>query len=194
MSPGTPTNTNFDHAIPQCLRNDKAQMTEIDGEKWFLIPFNPPLKLLLIGAVHIAQVLAPMAKLCGYDLTIIDPRGSFAQRERFEGQTLINTWPDDAMASLNIDARTAIVTLTHDPKIDDTALQLALKSEAFYIGCLGSEKTHGARIERLSKQGFNAETLARINGPVGLDIGATNPAEIAVAILAEITQSLRTER
>ena len=135
-----------------------------------------------------------MAKLCGYDLTIIDPRGSFAQRERFEGQTLINTWPDDAMASLNIDARTAIVTLTHDPKIDDTALQLALKSEAFYIGCLGSEKTHGARIERLSKQGFNAETLARINGPVGLDIGATNPAEIAVAILAEITQSLRTER
>jgi xanthine dehydrogenase accessory factor len=144
----------------------------------------------VVGAVHIAQPLARMAVLSGYDVTVVDPRGSFATAERFPGVTLMGEWPDDAMAALKPDKRTAVVTLTHDPKLDDPALAVALKSDAFYVGSLGSRKTHAARCERLTAQGFDGKDLARIHGPVGLNIGAVSPAEIAVSILGQVTEVL----
>ena len=163
-----------------------------DGAEWFLNPFNPPLRLILVGAVHIAQPLAEIAALTGYDVTVVDPRTSFASPERFPGMKLMTDWPDEAMTALAPDARTAIVTLTHDPKLDDPALQAALKSPAFYVGALGSKKTHAARIARLTEAGFAERDIARIHGPVGLSIGAKSPAEIATSIMAEITETLRT--
>jgi xanthine dehydrogenase accessory factor len=152
---------------------------------------NPPLRLIIVGAVHIAQTLAPMAALAGYAVTIIDPRRAFATDARFPDVTLIGEWPDEFMATMTLDRRTAVVTLTHDPKLDDPALQTALKSDAFYIGALGSKRTHAARLGRLRSAGFGDGDCARIRGPVGLDIGALSPAEIAVSILAQITQVLR---
>lgn len=173
------------------LREDKARTVETPEGEVFINVFNPPLRLLIAGAVHIAQPLARMAALAGYDVTIIDPRRAFATEERFPGVTLLTEWPDAGVAELKPDARTAIVTLTHDPKLDDAALGVALNSESFYIGCLGSKKTHAARLERLALAGFDDAQLARIHGPVGLAIGAKSPAEIAISILAQLTSKLR---
>lgn len=173
------------------LREDKARTVETPDGEVFINVFNPPLRLLIAGAVHIAQPLARMAALAGYDVTIIDPRRAFATGERFPGVTLLNEWPDAGVAALRPDARTAIVTLTHDPKLDDAALSTALNSDSFYIGCLGSKKTHAARLERLRMAGFDEAALARIHGPVGLAIGAKSPAEIAISILAQLTCVLR---
>jgi xanthine dehydrogenase accessory factor len=167
------------------IRDDRSGTFE-DGAL-FVHVYNPPLRLIIVGAVHIAQALAPMASITGFDVTVVDPRGTFATEDRFPGITLSDDWPDEALEKLAPDARTAIVTLTHDPKLDDPALEIALKSPAFYIASLGGRKTHGGRLERLGTLGFDAESLARINGPAGLNIGAVSPAEIAVSILAELT-------
>jgi xanthine dehydrogenase accessory factor len=157
----------------------------------FLHIFNPPLRLIVIGAVHITQPLIRMAALAGYEVSVIDPRRSFATGERFPGVTLMDEWPDDGLEALALDARTAVVTLTHDPKLDDPALEVALRSGVFYIGSLGSRRTHAARLERLTQAGFDKTALARIHGPVGLSIGAKSPAEIAISIMAQITEALR---
>jgi len=158
----------------------------------FVHVYTPPLRLILVGAVHIAQPLAPMAALAGYAVTVVDPRGAFATDARFPGVALSTDWPDEALEALAPDRRTAVVTLTHDPKLDDPALEVALRSDAFYIGALGSRKTHGRRLARLREAGFDEAMMARIHGPVGLSIGARSPAEIALSILSEITQVLRT--
>jgi len=168
------------------LRDDKSRIFDQDGQSLFVQVFNKPLRMLVVGAVHISQALVPMAQTAGFGVTVIDPRGSFATDARFPDVTLIDEWPDDAMEELKPDARTAVVTLTHDPKLDDPALEVALKSDAFYIGSLGSKRTHASRLERLSELGFGEDDFARINGPVGLDLGATSPSEIAVSILGEI--------
>ncbi|MFZ5929655.1 MAG: XdhC family protein [Pseudomonadota bacterium] len=173
------------------LREDRARTVKTPEGEVFINVFNPPLRLLIAGAVHIAQPLARMAALAGYDVTIIDPRRAFATQERFPGVTLLTEWPDAGVAELKPDARTAIVTLTHDPKLDDAALSTALNSDSFYIGCLGSKKTHAARLERLRLAGFDDAALARIHGPVGLAIGAKSPAEIAISIMAQLTSTLR---
>ena len=156
----------------------------------FFQPFNPPLRMFIIGAVHISQSLANMAQLCGYQVTVIDPRQSFATADRFPGIDVVTDWPDKALQSRQPDNRSAIITLTHDPKLDDPALQAALVSPAFYIGALGSQKTQRARRTRLEKMGFSDTDQARIHGPVGLDIGARSPAEIAVAIMGQVTETL----
>lgn len=180
-------------AASEVLSSDKSRIVAApDGAEWFLNAFNPPLRLIVVGAVHIAQPLARIAALAGYDVTVVDPRTAFASEERFPGVSLRTDWPDEAMAALAPDARTAVVTLTHDPKLDDPALKAALGSSCFYIGALGSRKTHGARLERLKAAGFDDQTLSRIHGPVGLSIGAKSPAEIAVSIMAQITETLRT--
>jgi xanthine dehydrogenase accessory factor len=157
----------------------------------FLHVFNPPLRLFVVGAVHIAQALAPMAAMLGYRVAVIDPRRAFASPERFAALRVLGDWPDEALAGERLDGRSAVVTLTHDPKLDDPALAAALRSDAFYIGCLGSRRTHAKRLQRLTDAGFDSRSLDRLHGPVGLDIGASSPAEIATAILAEMTQSLR---
>jgi xanthine dehydrogenase accessory factor len=154
----------------------------------------PHPRIVVTGAVHISQALAPMAKLLDLDVAIIDPRTAFATSERFPDVTLLAEWPDEAMASLGLDAYTAFVALTHDPKIDDPGLEAALRSECFYIGALGSRKTHGRRIERLTAAGFDEAATGRIHAPIGLDIGAVSPAEIALAILGEIVSGLRGPR
>jgi xanthine dehydrogenase accessory factor len=177
-----------DPAVDARLKSDRSGM-EQDGR--FIAVHNPPLRLIVIGAVHIAQPLLTIARTCGYAPTLIDPRGAFGSAERFPGETILDDWPDEALAALAPDARTAIVTLTHDPKLDDPAIRIALKSQAFYLGCLGSKKTHAKRVERLTADGFTAEDIARIHAPVGLDIGAKTPAEIAVSVMAQITQVLR---
>lgn len=176
------------------LETDGSGVIEQGGRRLFLHVQNPPLRLVIVGAVHIAQALAPMAALAGYSVTIVDPRRSFATDARFPNVTLIGEWPDDAMAAMALDRRTAVVTLTHDPKLDDPALQAALRSEVFYIGALGSTRTHSARLGRLNAAGFGDADCRRIHGPVGLDIGALSPAEIAVSILAQITAVLRGSR
>ncbi|HEX9857951.1 MAG TPA: XdhC/CoxI family protein [Paracoccaceae bacterium] len=175
-------------ALTARFRADSSGMQE-DG--WFVAIHNPPLRMLIIGAVHIAQALVPMARACGYDPTLIDPREAFGAAARFPGEVILHDWPDEAMAALGLDARTAVVTLTHDPKLDDPAIRAALGSDAFYLGCLGSGRTHAKRLERLRGAGVTEAQIARIHAPVGLDIGAKSPAEIAVAIMAQITQTLR---
>ncbi|HKK36020.1 MAG TPA: XdhC family protein [Paracoccaceae bacterium] len=159
-------------------------------DDWFLGVHNPPLRMIVVGAVHIAQALMPMARIAGYDAALVDPRDAFGAEHRFPGERILHDWPDEALDALGLDARTAVVTLTHDPKLDDPAIRRALASDAFYLGCLGSKKTHAKRVARLEGD-FASETLARIHAPVGADIGAATPAEIAVAILAEITERLR---
>jgi len=176
-----------DQSVDARLRSDRSGVEE--GR--FVAVHNPALRLIVVGAVHIAQALLPLARACGYDPVLIDPRGAFASAERFPGERIIEDWPDEALAALAPDARTAIVTLTHDPKLDDPAIRHALGSAVFYLGCLGSVKTHAARIDRLRAAGFDDAALARIHAPVGLDIGARTPAEIAVSILAQMTQRLR---
>ncbi|WP_118136218.1 XdhC family protein [Oceanicella sp. SM1341] len=158
---------------------------------WFLGVHNPPLRMVVVGAVHIAQPLLQMARVAGYDATLVDPREAFAADARFPGETILRDWPDEALRGLGVDARTAVVTLTHDPKLDDPAIRVALASECFYLGCLGSTRTHAKRLDRLGAEGVSAEALARIHAPVGADIGAKSPAEIAVSILAQITERLR---
>ena len=170
---------------------DRSAVVEIAGARYFLHAMNPPLRLFVVGAVHIAQALVPMASLLGYAVTVIDPRRAFVTGERFSGVKVSTDWPDDALATVGLDARSAVVTLTHDPKLDDPALRVALASPAFYIGSLGSRRTHGRRIERLAAAGLTQEALARIHAPIGLDIGAVSPAEIAASIVAEFTSVLR---
>ncbi|SLN41122.1 putative xanthine dehydrogenase subunit A [Roseivivax jejudonensis] len=157
----------------------------------FVAIHNPPLRLVVVGAVHIAQALVPMARIAGYDPVLIDPRETFGSDARFPGERILPDWPDEAVAQIGLDTRTALVLLTHDPKLDDPALVEALRSGCFYIGALGSTRTHAKRVSRLEEDGFTDDEIARIHGPIGLDIGAAGPAEIAVSILAEMTQVLR---
>ena len=173
------------------LTQDKGTVFDEAGKNIFLNVFNPPLRLIIVGAVHIAQPLSRMAATTGYEVAVIDPRDAFATEQRFPNIQLIDDWPDEAIEALKPDRRTAIVTLTHDPKLDDAALASALKSPCFYIGSLGSKKTHGARLERMERLGFTQDDLTRIHGPVGLRINASSPEEIAISILAQITQTLR---
>lgn len=173
------------------IRSDRSATIELGEGRFFVQVLNPPLRLIVVGAVHIAQALAPMAALAGYDVTVVDPRRAFATDARFPNIALDGEWPDDALKARAPDRRTAVVTLTHDPKLDDPALIQALASPAFYVGALGSRKTHAKRKDRLAEAGVTEENFARIKGPVGLDIGAVTPAEIAVSILAEMTMTLR---
>ncbi len=173
------------------LRSGKSGMEETPEGRVFLTVHVPSPRLVVIGAVHISQALAPMGKLLGYDVTIVDPRTAFATPERFPDVNLIAEWPDVALPPLGIDRYTAFVALTHDPKIDDPALLHALARECFYVGALGSKKTHGRRVGRLQEQGVAAADVARIHAPIGLNIGAVSPAEIAVSIIGEITARLR---
>ena len=178
-------------AVEAALRRDQSTAVETSRGTAFLQVLNPPLRLIVIGAVHIAQALAPMAALTGYHVTVIDPRRAFATDSRFPEVAMTTDWPDEAMAALAPDRRTAVVALTHDPKIDDPGLDAALRSDAFYIAALGSRRTHAGRLERLRALGHDEAALARIRGPAGLAIGAVSPAEIAVAIMAELTSTLR---
>lgn len=178
-------------AAQAALDSDEAGTVALDGETWFVHPHNPPLRIIVVGAVHIAQAMAPMAAPLGYALTIVDPRRAFATEERFAGVTLITEWPDEAMAALAPDHRTAVVTLTHDPKLDDPALDVALKSRAFYIGALGSRRTHAKRVARLKELGHSDAAMARIHAPIGLDIEAVTAPEIALSIMAEIVAARR---
>lgn len=173
---------------PERFRLDRSGFEE-DGR--FVAVHNPPLRLAVVGAVHIAQTLVPMARATGFDPVVIDPRDSFASPDRFPDTRILSDWPDEAVAEIGLDARTALVLLTHDPKLDDPALEAALAGTCFYIGALGSSRTHAKRLDRMREKGFDEGALARIHGPVGLDIGAANPAEIAVSILAEMVQVLR---
>ena len=173
------------------LQSGKSGMEEAAGDRVFITIHVPPPRLVITGAVHISQVLAPMARMLGYDVTIVDPRTAFATVDRFPEVKVIPDWPDVALPPLGIDHYTAFVALTHDPKIDDPALLHALARDCFYIGALGSKKTHGRRMERLKEQGVSEADIARIHAPIGLSIGAVSPAEIAVAIMAQITARLR---
>jgi len=178
-------------AAMRMLDLDKSGSVEAEGRRIFVHVHNPPSRLIIVGAVHIAQALAPMASLMGYAVTIVDPRRAFATDARFPTVTLSDDWPDEAMQKLDPDRRTAVVTLTHDPKLDDPALTVALRSSAFYVGSLGSKRTHAKRLERLKAAGLSDAELARIHGPVGLNINAISPAEIAVSILGQITEVRR---
>jgi xanthine dehydrogenase accessory factor len=189
--PGEMTDGALAELAVKAARRDESATVEADGKSWFLTVFNSPLDLAIIGAVHIAQPLARMATLADYAVRIIDPRTAFATSERFPNVTLSHDWPDEALKAKPLGPRSAIVALTHDPKLDDPALSEALRSPAFYIGALGSKQTHARRLERLKANGFSDAELARIHGPIGLNIGARSPAEIAVAILGEMTQVLR---
>jgi xanthine dehydrogenase accessory factor len=179
--------------IEKRLRMGKSGMEETAEGRVFLTVHVPSPRLVITGAVHISQALAPMGKLVGYDVVIVDPRTAFASPERFPDVQVIAQWPDEALPPLNIDRYTAFVALTHDPKIDDPALKHALARDCFYIGALGSKKTHARRVERLKQAGLTDADIARIHAPIGLSIGAVSPAEIAVSIMAEITQTLRVQ-
>jgi len=174
----------------RAITDDKSTRIDSDAGALFIQVANPPKRMIIVGAVHIAQPLVEIAKTAGYALTIVDPRGAFATRDRFPDVELSEDWPDDALTALNIDTRTAVVTLTHDPKLDDPALHIALRSEAFYIGSLGSRKTHAGRVERLTGEGFSEAEIARIHAPIGLNIGGKSPAEIAISIMAQVTEVL----
>lgn len=171
------------------FRMDRSGLEE-DGDTFVAI-HNPPLRLVIVGAVHIAQALVPMAQIAGFDIVVIDPREAFGSQARFPDAQVMNDWPDAAMSTVGVDTRTAVVLLTHDPKLDDPALHVALRSDAFYVGALGSRRTHASRVVRLEKAGFSRPQIERIAGPIGLDIGASGPPEIAVSILAQMIQSLR---
>jgi xanthine dehydrogenase accessory factor len=173
------------------LRSGKSGMEETPQGRVFLTVHVPPPRLVITGAVHISQALAPVARLLGYDVTIVDPRTAFASPERFPDVKLIAQWPDEALPPLGIDRYTAFVALTHDPKIDDPALLHALARDCFYIGALGSKKTHARRVDRLKAQGISEAAIARIHAPIGLAIGAVSPPEIAVAIMGDVTAMLR---
>jgi len=179
--------------LAERLRTSKSGMADAAEGRVFLTVYVPAPQLVITGAVHISQALAPIGRLLGYDVTIVDPRTAFASIERFPDVKVIAEWPDKALPPLNVDRYTAFVALTHDPKIDDPALTHALSRDCFYIGALGSRKTHARRVERLKQQGISDAAITRIHAPIGLDIGAVSPAEIAVAIMAQITERLREE-
>lgn len=174
----------------RAIADDKSTRIDNDAGALFIQVSNPPKRMIIVGAVHIAQPLVEIARTAGYALTIVDPRGAFATRDRFPGVELSEDWPDDALKALAIDTRTAVVTLTHDPKLDDPALHVALRSDAFYIGSLGSKKTHGTRVTRLAQEGYSETEIARIHAPIGLNIGGKSPAEIAISIMAQVTEVL----
>ena len=185
-------------ADPLCDELDKRFLsgksgivTSSEGDSWFLTVFAPPPRLVIIGAVHISQALAPMAEMAGFDVTVIDPRTAFATRDRFTAGALHADWPEDVLKTFPLDAYTAVAAVTHDPKIDDFPLQQALKTHCFYVGALGSRKTHAKRVERFVSAGLNDTEISRIDAPIGLDIGASSPSEIAVAVLANIIAALR---
>lgn len=177
----------------KALQQDRCRTLETDSGPAFVQAINPPLRMIIVGAVHISQTLAPMASMLGYEVTVVDPRRAFASSARFPEITVLGDWPDQALEQLEPDRRSAVVTLTHDPKLDDPALCVALRSGAFYIASLGSSRTHAGRSERLRRAGFDDADIARIHGPAGLPIHARTPAEISVAILAQATQVLRGE-
>ena len=168
----------------------RADRSGVEGALFIAI-HNPGPRLVVVGAVHIAQALLPMARACGHAVILVDPRDAFGSAARFPGEAIVDDWPDAALAGLGLDARTAVVTLTHDPKLDEAAIRAALGSEVYYLGCLGSTRTHAKRLERLTAEGFGADALARIHAPVGLNIGAASPAEIALSIMAEVTKAFR---
>ena len=178
-------------AAKAALGSEEAGNVTLGEDTWFIHPHNPPLRIIVVGAVHIAQAMAPMAAPLGFSMVVVDPRRAFASEERLPGISLSTDWPDEAMAALAPDARTAVVTLTHDPKLDDPALDAALKSEAFYIGALGSRRTHAKRVARLTELGHGAEAMGRIHAPVGLNIEAITAPEIALSIMAEIVAARR---
>ena len=175
----------------RALARDVSRSFEQGGETYFIRSYNPSPRMVIVGAVHIAQSLAEMARLAGFQVVVVDPRQAFAHQDRFAGIEILTEWPGQALEQLDLDGRTAVVTLTHDPKLDDPALDVALASPVFYIGSLGSKKTHRARLERLASRGFSETDRERIRGPVGLSIGSVTPAEIAVSILAEVIGALR---
>lgn len=175
-------------AARRAMETGKSETVDIAGAKIFLNVYVPPPRLVIVGAVHIAQSLAPMAAMLEFDVTVVDPRGAWATTQRFPGVKVIQDWADEAFQAMGLDGSTAVVTLTHDPKLDDPALESALKSDVFYIGALGSRRTHAKRKERLAEVGITDEMFARVHGPVGLNIGAKSPAEIAVSILGQIIE------
>ena len=175
-------------AAQRAMDIGKSETIDVSGAKVFLNVYVPPPRLIIVGAVHIAQSLAPMAAMLEFDVTVVDPRGAWATTQRFPGVKVIQDWADDAFQAMGLDGSTAVVTLTHDPKLDDPALESALKSDVFYIGALGSRRTHAKRKERLAEVGITEEMFARVHGPVGLNIGAKSPAEIAVSILGQIIE------
>jgi xanthine dehydrogenase accessory factor len=175
-------------AARRAMTVGRSETVEVGGEKVFLNVYVPPPRLIIVGAVHIAQSLAPMATMLEFDVTVVDPRGAWATANRFPGVKVIQDWADEAFQAMGLDVSTAVVTLTHDPKLDDPALEAALKSDVFYIGALGSRRTHAKRKERLAEVGITEEQFARVHGPVGLNIGAKSPAEIAVSILGQIIE------
>jgi xanthine dehydrogenase accessory factor len=183
--------TALEDAARDALRLDRSTVWEGPDGDLFLQVYNPPLRMIVVGAVHIAQALAPMAALAGFDVTVVDPRSAFASDARFPHVRLARGWPDEVLPGFGIDHRTAVVTLSHDPKLDDPALEAALRSRAFYVGALGSRRTHARRVERLTDRGFGDDEIRRIHAPVGLDIGAVSPAEIAVSVLAQVVERLR---
>jgi xanthine dehydrogenase accessory factor len=182
--PTAPADLN--QAATRALARDESGTVKLGETDFFLQAYNPPLRLIIVGAVHIAQALVPFALPCGFSVTVVDPRRSFASDERFPDTAISTDWPDEAMDAVAPDSRTAVVTLTHDPKLDDPALDRALKSQAFYIGALGSRRTHASRLNRLRELGHKDDALSRIRGPVGLSIGAVTAPEIALSIIAEI--------
>lgn len=175
-------------AARQAMILGRSETVELGGQKIFLNVYVPPARLIIVGAVHIAQALAPMATMLDFDVTVVDPRGAWATGSRFPGVKVVQEWADEAFDKMGLDASTAVVTLTHDPKLDDPALESALRSDVFYVGALGSKRTHAKRKERLAEAGIGDEQFARIHGPVGLNIGAKSPAEIAVSILGQIVE------
>ena len=191
LLPDPAASAELNQSATRRLAADKSGTEAIGNENWFLHAHNPPLRLIVVGAVHIAQALVPFAAQLGFGVTVVDPRRAFASDERFPNVTISTEWPDEALDALVPDIRTAIVTLTHDPKLDDPALDRALRSPAFYIGSLGSRRTHGKRLDRLRELGHTDAAMARIRGPVGLDIAAVTAPEIALSILAEIVAARR---
>jgi xanthine dehydrogenase accessory factor len=178
-------------ALARAFRLDKSQTVDGPEGEIFINIYNPSLRMVIVGAVHAAQFLAPMAEMAGYDVTIVDPRSAFASEERFPGVKLVAEWPDQALPEIGLDSRTAFLALTHDPKIDDPALTFALESDAFYVGALGSKRTHAKRRDRLAGQGISEDSIVRIHAPIGLNIGAVGPVEIANSIMSEVIAVLR---
>ena len=186
--------SNLKKSINKALKEDKLILIENNNEEWIINPFNPPPKLIIVGAVHVAQSLALIAENLDFEVIIIDPREAFAEQERFPNNKVICAWPEDAFDELILDSRTAVVTLTHEPNLDDIALKRSLKSKCFYIGALGSKKTHKKRIERFLADNITQEDISKINGPIGLPINAQTPGEIAISIMSEIISSLRNQK
>lgn len=191
VTPETPLEGDLQEEITKRFRSAKSGVVSLDGEETFIQVHVPSPRLVIIGAVHISQALVPMAKSCEFDITVIDPRTAFASEERFPGVDLLAEWPQEMLQERPLDAYTALVAVTHDPKIDDIPLQQALAANCFYVGALGSRKTHGKRIDRFAQAGISEDEMKRIHAPIGLDIGSASPAEIAVSVMAEVIATLR---